>query len=165
MASYPQPMDEGDHSKREAADIWGILDSGRATFALLVGDGSEHLLGEVATARGIQVASVGQVVTIDHPNGWMEPEPVLRGCRALRDLEVLFSPEILVDPLRLLRSMAKRNSLVAVWPGTIVDRQATFSEQGRRDHYEATLSFDALVIRTSAATFPDQAPFEVERAR
>jgi hypothetical protein len=80
----------------------------------------------------------------------------------LYDLEVLcWQPWLNVDPLRLLKQLARRHGVVAVWPGSIQGRSIEFSVPGRRDHVRS----DAVginVLRPVRSQFPDEVPFILE---
>lgn len=142
-----------------------MLDEGRSRLALIVGEDAEGLATSLASVKAVPVARVGRILTEDGAEPWREPEQALRDYRVLIDVDILFSPEILIDPIRLLSRMARRQPLVAVWPGQISDGVASYSEPGRRDHFESQVPDEALVVRTKTTTFPDQATFEVERVR
>lgn len=117
----------------------------------------------LARQAGGAVNHVGSLLTVEHPNGISSPERLLRGHRVLVDLDVLFWPDVLVDPLRLLRTLARYTPLVALWPGEISGGRATYSEPGRRDHYDQPVPAEAIVLRARSTTFPDELPYEVER--
>lgn len=149
----------------EVTEIWQALNHGSTSVALIVGDGADGLAREAAEARRVPVCHVSSYLTIGEPDGWIDPDQKLRGHQVLMDLELLFSPEILIDPLRLLTRLARRHSLIAVWPGHISVGLATYSEQGRRDYYSAALPGEVLVVRSRSATFPDESRFELETVK
>lgn len=117
----------------------------------------------LARQAGGAVTHVGFLLTVEHPTGISSPERLLGGHRVLVDLDVLFWPDVLVDPLRLLRTLARYTPLVAHWPGEISGGRATYSEPGRRDHYDQPVPAEAIVLRARSTTFPDELPYEVER--
>jgi hypothetical protein len=81
----------------------------------------------------------------------------------LFDLETLcWSPWLRLDPLRLLRQLARRNGVIAVWPGDVTSRTASFSAPGRRDHV-SVFAGGISVMRPIPTRFPDEAPFTIER--
>ena len=83
--------------------------------------------------------------------------------RVLLDTEILFDATVAVDPLQLLRSLAKsQRGVVAVWPGTITGHRAIYSEVGRFDRYVSDLA-DTVVLRPRLVAFPDETPFTIER--
>jgi hypothetical protein len=148
----------------DIGDIWRILDDGRASLALIVGPDATDLAKGLAGTRAHDLSRVGLILSADDES-WREPERALRLCQVLIDLDILFSPEILIDPMRLLTRLARRHSVVAVWPGEISGGVASYSEPGRRDRFESEVPDDALVVRTKATTFPYEANFEVESVR
>ena len=148
----------------DIGEIWRILDEGTANLALIVGPDSVELATNLALSRGLEVGNVGILLTSEN-EAWNEPERSLRDCRVLVNLDVVLSREILINPMRLLARLARRHTIVAVWPGEISDRVASYSEPGRRDHFESQVPDEALVVRTKTTTFPDQASFELERIR
>jgi hypothetical protein len=147
----------------DIGEIWRTLDEGTANLALIVGPNSNDLAANLAVNRGLDVGNAGLLLTKNE--AWREPERSLRAYRVLTNLDVVFSREILISPMRLLTRLARRHSVVAVWPGEISDGVASYSEPGRRDHFESQVPDEALVVRTKTTTFPDQASFEVERIR
>lgn len=44
------------------------------------------------------------------------------------NLELLFSPDLAQDPLRLLQGLARNRTIVASWPGLMVGKQLTYAE-------------------------------------
>lgn len=44
------------------------------------------------------------------------------------NLELLFSPDLAQDPLRLLQGLARNRTVVASWPGVMVGKQLTYAE-------------------------------------
>ena len=67
-----------------------------------------------------------------------------------------------LDLLRFLRMHARKGGVVALWPGRITERVATFSAPGRRDYVRIALT-ELSVLRPVATRFPDEIPFEIER--
>lgn len=50
------------------------------------------------------------------------------------NIELLFSPDLAQDPLRLLQGLARNRTVVASWPGTMVGNQLTYAEPGHREY-------------------------------
>ncbi len=48
----------------------------------------------------------------------------------LDNLEVLFSPALALDPLRLLQRLSRNRTIVASWPGTLVEGRLSYAEPG-----------------------------------
>ena len=63
----------------------------------------------------------------------------------LDNLEVLFSPELAQDPLRLLQGLSRNRTIVATWTGAFADGRLTYAEPG---HPEARgyHNPDAIVV-------------------
>ncbi len=80
------------------------------------------------------------------------------------DLDLLFwRPWLALDPIGVLRAVSRRRpATLFAWPGTITGNHTTYSSPGRRDWFDASLS-DAVVLRPTAATFPDEPPYSLER--
>lgn len=144
-------------------DIWQELSAQAGRFGLAVGEHASETLAAIAVRSGLDPLDIGRFVTIDHPDGWMVPEQLLRNQPVLDRIEVLFWPDVPADPLRLLTLLARRHPVIAAWPGSIDGRRARYSEPGRPDHYDQPLPSSAIVLRSIATAFPDEPPYEVER--
>lgn len=59
------------------------------------------------------------------------------------NLELLFSPDLAQDPLRLLQGVARNRTLIASWPGLIAGTQLTYAEPSHSE-YRRYPEFDAL---------------------
>lgn len=114
----------------------------------------------ISEAANIPLVRVGQQWTAE--DGVRDPTAVLSGTGCLLDLDILFWPELRIDPINALHALARRSVVLAVWPGTIERRWARYSVPGRRDYFEAELN-DTIVLRPRPQRFPDQVPYEVER--
>jgi len=145
-------------------ELLGELHTARGRIALIRAEGSlaettsalAHMIGEAPTRVGQLLAEH------DAPPDRDVIVAALQGHRLLTDLDVLFSPQLRVDPVALLRRITTDGPVIAVWPGRISGRRATYSEAGRPDHYDAPLS-DALVLTPVSVAFPDEIPYELER--
>jgi hypothetical protein len=146
-------------------DLWDELRVHPGRFALVVGDCADATVAAIAAAIGQPVIDVSRHLTVEHEDGWQSPDEILSRHAVLRHIEVLFSPEVPADPLRLLTMLARRGPVIASWPGTIEDGRALFSRPGRHDHFDQPLPSSALVLRAIPTTFPDEVPYEVERVR
>lgn len=77
---------------------------------------------------------------------------VLAGTRApvmlIDNLELLFSPDLAQDPLRLLQGVARNQTVVASWPGSISGKQLTYAEPSHRE-YRRYPELDALWLSLS----------------
>lgn len=153
-------------------DAWP--DSGLALFAELAGNpgriglavgGSpgQHTLGPLADALKLDIVSVGRILTGPAKPATADTvRTLLREAQIIEDTDVLFSPEIGIDPLAWLRDSCKRHPVFMRWPGALGDGIATYSAPGRRDHYERRLA-DAVVLRPITQVFPDESPYRIER--
>lgn len=140
------------------------LEATPGRLALLV-DGlrAEEAARRLADAWGTTPVQVGHVLTTSEQPP--TPEQVIRELSdgaVFIDLEILFWKDLRLDPVSLIRQLARSGPRVFLWPGHIVAKTASFSHPGRADHYEARLS-DAIVLRAKAPRFPDEAPYEIER--
>ena len=113
---------------------------------------------------GATPVSVTEVMLSRAPvRRWDELTQRLTGCPLLFDLEVLcWEREPALDLMRVLRLHARQHGAVALWPGRIAERVATFSAPGRRDHVRVALT-NVTVLRPVPTRFPDEVPFEIER--
>ena len=144
-------------------ELWAYLRGSPGTFALTVGEASLGAMEHLSSHWSTPLTSVGHLLTIEHEDGWKTPEQVLQNRSLLVGVEVMFWPEVAVDPLRLLRSLASRHPVVAAWPGKLTNGRAIFSEPGRPDYYDNPAPRGTVVLHARAATFPDELPYTVER--
>lgn len=79
----------------------------------------------------------------------------------LTDIDLLFTPQLQVEPLSHLRRMGRSVALVAVWPGRIDGGRLTYSEPGRSDHYDVPAKH-VLVLDPVETHFPDEDPYTAE---
>lgn len=92
-----------------------------------------------------------------------EIERLLQTNRLFTDLDVLFAPQLECDPLALMRRLARRaGPLACHWPGALSAGRATYSQLGRRDHYDARID-DVLVVRPVQPEWPGDPCYDVER--
>lgn len=132
-------------------------------LALVCGSGAEQTAEVLAVALGGLPMHVGQELTRgEPPEDPKRVEAGLASSMVYLDCEILFDPELRIDPLQLFRALARRAPRFAVWPGRIEGRRAIYSEPGRRDHYDGHLT-DALVLRPRVTVFPDEVPYTIER--
>jgi hypothetical protein len=50
------------------------------------------------------------------------------------NLELLFSPDLAQDPLRLLQGLARNRTVVASWPGIMVGNQLTYADPSHPEY-------------------------------
>lgn len=130
-------------------------------FALAAGSGAEDLVALMAKAADSTHSSVGRTLTQGNgrPDDPMGP---LEGSEFLVNLDILFAPQLKIDPLDLLRSLARRRPIVAAWPGWIEGDEAFYSEPGRRDYYRRRLE-NVLLLRPRPQALPGTPEFDIER--
>ena len=147
-----------------AREIKGL--SRRGSVGLIAGDRADglavlHELGRVFGAAPVSITEV--MLSSASCRRWDELAERLAGCPLLFDLEVLcWDREPALDLMRFLRLHARQHGTVALWPGRVTERVATFSTPGRRDYVRVALT-DVTVLRPVPTRFPDEVPFEVER--
>ena len=156
--SRPLWLQQVDH------EIEGLSRPG--SVGLIAGDRSAslallELLGHVAGAAPVSITEVGLSRTPARSE--RELRTRLSGYSLLFDLEALcWGSWLRLDPLRLLRLLARERGVVALWPGSISGRVATFSEPNRRDRLRVELA-ELTVLSPVATRFPDDVPFVIER--
>ena len=147
-----------------AREIEGLSRS--ESVGLVAGDRADGLavLHELGRVFGAAPVSITEVVVSCAPcRRWEEVAERLAGCPLLYDLEALcWDREPALDLLRFLRLQARECGVVALWPGRIAERIATFSVPGRRDYVRVVLT-GLSVLRPAPTRFPDEVPFKIER--
>ena len=139
------------------------LASSPGRIALVVGATSEDPLRPLADALGLEVISAGRVLTsTSEPPTAASVRSALREARLIDDAGILFEPELALDPIALLRDLSKRHPLVLNWPGTVKGDEVSYSEPGRRDHYQRRIT-NAVILHPMPRQFPDQSPYRIER--
>ena len=147
-----------------AREIEGL--SRPESVGLIAGDRADGLavLHELGRVFGAAPASITEVMLLRASvRRWDDLTERLAGCPLLFDLEVLcWDRGPALDLLRFLRLHARKHGTVALWPGRITERVATFSAPGRRDYVRVALT-GVTVLRPVPTRFPDEVPFEIER--
>jgi hypothetical protein len=132
-------------------------------LALVVdGENGEGLVGRLAALADEPVTFVGTVVVQDPLITDESIQTRLSDSSILVDIEILFEPNLEINPIQLLRNLTRRMPRVALWPGQIVGDLASYSELGRGDWYESRLE-NSIVLRPKPSQFPDEVPYTVER--
>jgi hypothetical protein len=123
-----------------------------------------EVIGELELELRTSRCSVGARLTAhSDPPSSHDIEGLLMRNRLLVDIEVLFAPQLAVDPVALLRRLARISKpRLALWPGRLAGGRAQFSEPRREDHYDRPID-DVLILRPLSRSFPDQPCFEIER--
>ncbi|MYE98371.1 MAG: hypothetical protein F4017_08265 [Acidimicrobiaceae bacterium] len=138
----------------------------RESVGLVAGERTKGMavLYELGRVIGTAPVSITEVVLSRAPScRWEELADRLAGCPLLFDLESLcWDRGLGLDVLRFLRMHARESGVVALWPGRITGRIATFSAPGRRDYVRTALA-ELSVLRPVPTRFPDEVPFEIER--
>ena len=149
---------------RVVRDVDGL--SRPEAVGLVAGGRAEGLsvLRELGRVLGVAPVSVTEAVLSGDPVcRWDDLAARAAGCPLLFDLEALcWHREPGLDLLRFLRLHAREHGVVALWPGRVNERGATFSAPGRRDYVRVALA-GVSVLRPVQTRFPDEVPFEIER--
>lgn len=69
----------------------------------------------------------------------------------LDDIELLFHPDLELDPLSLLQHMSRNRTLIVAWQGEASERLLTYAEP-RHPEWQSNEDPDALIFRTSSTT-------------
>jgi len=119
-------------------------------LVLLVGSASatRSKLDEYARSHGTTVVSVGaqlsaQLHIVPKPYRTMETARIFRdivsakatgGVYLCANLEILFDTSLAINPLLLLRQSARRETIVAQWPGTLQNGRLQYAPVGHNEH-------------------------------
>lgn len=134
---------------------FGLIAQGLSANAVV--DQCEDALGAKRCSVGTTLAELTEFPSSGQIEEALGVEPLLV------DIEVLFAPQLAVDPLALLRQLARSSSpRVALWPGTLKNGRGYFSEPQRYDRYDQAAD-DVLVLRPVLSNFPDEPCCEIER--
>lgn len=116
------------------------------------GSGKSKLLRELSTIRGWHYVNCRTLLTaeilemVPKVRAQEAPKQITAALEALKpevvvldDLQVLFAPVLQVDPLRLLRQLSRKFSVVAAWPGTYDGAMLTVAASGNPEpqNYDA----------------------------
>ena len=63
----------------------------------------------------------------------------------LDNIELIFSPGLRQEPLRLLESLSRNRALLVAWPGTVDGRHITYAEPGHLEYRRYEIK-DFLVV-------------------
>ncbi len=99
---------------------------------------SERLLQMTSRQRALNIEKV--LSDISNQN---EEDIVL-----FDNIEVLFSPELQQDPLRLLQSLARNRTIIAAWPGEFYNDTLTYAEPSHRE-FKRYFTPDAIVVHSA----------------
>lgn len=66
-----------------------------------------------------------------------EVSEITKSCKTsvwLSKIDILFETSLQCDPIMLLKSIAKSQVLVVIWPGEIVENSMVYSKPGKQDY-------------------------------
>lgn len=63
----------------------------------------------------------------------------------LDNLEILFSADLKLDPLRLLQSLSRNRTIIAAWPGTMEGDTLLYGEPGHPEYRRET-DIEAIIV-------------------
>ena len=144
----------------------GELAVGRGRYALITAssqDESDALIERISSDLSLQVARIGSLFA----DGECPPtvEQIAAVCvdaAILADLDLLFWPDLRLDPLAFVADRSRRSLTIAAWPGAVSGGRATYSAPGRPDYYDGRLG-DCLLLKPRTRRYPDEVPFVIER--
>ena len=145
--------------------VWDELAQGAGRFALIVGRDVEETASKLAEVRAVPVCHVGALLaaSFERAPRPREVEKALEGQSVLVDTQVLFDPLLQLNPLALLRQLARSGGpLMAQWPGDVGGAVASCGQEGRPGRFRQILD-DCLVLRPISTLFDDETPFTIER--
>lgn len=68
----------------------------------------------------------------------------------LDHIEILFSPELAQDPVKLIQSLSRNRTLVVSWPGEHVGSTLLYAEPGHPEYYKQPIP-DLMQVEMSGA--------------
>ena len=80
--------------------------------------------------------------------GGLDAETVM-----LDNIEVLFSPDLAQDPLRLLQGLSRNQTIAAAWPGTFDETHLTYAEPGHPE-WRRYSEPEAVIVTINQPTAP-----------
>jgi len=95
---------------------------------------STRLLPYTASARPLHMRSIFNELIETRV------DPVL-----LDNIEVLFDTTLKIDPLHLLENLSRSRTIIATWPGRLVDNRLVYAEHWHPE-YQAYTQFDAHIF-------------------
>jgi hypothetical protein len=112
---------------------------------------SEGLIHSTTSRRALQVDSLMRDQLREH-----DSEVVL-----LDNLEILFHPQLQLDPLRLLQSLARNRKLVAAWSGDWINNALIYAEPGHPE-FRRYPNPEAVLVRANPGRDVTQLTGDVE---
>jgi hypothetical protein len=141
------------------------LGSSPGRFGLIApGSDADAVAKDCEKVLGAKRCSVGAALAkLPVPPSSSEIRERLNSEALLVDIEILFAPQLAVDPLALLRQLARAASpRIAIWPGRLEKRRCYFSEPQNYDGYDRAVD-DVIILRPVPFNFPDEPCCEIER--
>ena len=77
---------------------------------------------------------------------------------AIDNIELLFHPDLAVDPLRLLLALSRHRVVVATWPGILDGATLTYAEPGHPEHRRYQRPACAIVTLSPAPAVVPASP-------
>lgn len=77
------------------------------------------------------------------------------------NLELLFSPDLAQDPLRLLQGLSRNRTVVASWPGVVVGKRLTYAEPSHVE-YRRYPELDTLCLSLPGGFTSEDADAQAE---
>ena len=131
-------------------------------IAGLPGSGKTAALQQIASRHGSVVVNVNRelsqrMLEMTRSQRIRQVERLLRDVIAgiqgdvilLDNMEILFDPELEVEPLRLLQLSSRNRTIVATWNGSFTDGTLTYAEPGHPE-FQQFKQPDAVVILMTA---------------
>jgi hypothetical protein len=97
---------------------------------------SERLLDLTEKQRALQIAKITEDIVAE------SKEKI----RLLDNIEILFNPDLKLDPLRLLKNISRNHVLVVAWNGNADDKYLTYADPDHREYRRYPVD-DLLIIR------------------
>ncbi|AKI98230.1 hypothetical protein IX53_03470 [Kosmotoga pacifica] len=66
----------------------------------------------------------------------------------LDNIELLFEPELKLHALSALRNIARKKSVIATWPGEVIENKLLHAKRGHPEYFEGYLE-DEIVLMSS----------------
>ncbi len=102
---------------------------------------SQRMLELPRSRRPRQVDRIVSGLVDEHPGDVL----------VLDNLEILFDPSLQIDPMRLLKSVSRKQTIAAAWSGTLHDGSLTYAEPDHPE-YRSYRDVDVLVVSVSTKT-------------
>lgn len=75
-----------------------------------------------------------------------------QGVLLVDNTEILFDPELNLDPVKSFELLSRFNSVVSVWSGTVKDGFLSYAEPGQREYFRGSISeFEIVEVTDKSA--------------